>query len=210
MKKSFENYWIIYKPLINALVELFYPLMEVVVHDLEKGKIVAIYHTLSKRKVGDSSPLNELMVNTKAFPDYFLPYYKKNWDDRSLKCTSLPIRDERKKVLGLICFNVDASLIQDAHKLLGTFLKIKNEKENPIEMFGGSSDDQIMDMIKKYLNEKRLSLTHLTRTQKKELVQHLYHKGIFNFKNAPQFLAYNLNLSRASIYNYIKQLGETE
>lgn len=206
--KSFSTHWMHYEPLIKAIVELFHPFVEAAVHDLEKGKLVAIYHNMSQRKVGDTSPLNELKVNTSDFPDYFASYYKKNWNGRALKCTSITIRDDQKKAIGLICFNVDTSFFQDTHKLLGIFLKVKDTSENPIETFGSQCEEQTALVIQQYLDEKHLSLNHLNRDQKKELVQHLYHKGIFNFKNAAPFIAQHLNISRASVYNHIKQLGE--
>lgn len=204
MIQNFESIWINYEPLIKAIVELFQPFVEVVVHDLKQGKLVAIYHNMSQRKVGDTSPLHELNVNTNDFPDYFEPYYKKNWDGRTLKCTSITIRDEQKKAIGLICFNVDTSVFQDIHKLLGIFLKVKDKSENPIEIFGSQCEEQTTLIIQNYLDEKHLSLNHLNRKQKKELVQHLYSKGIFNFKNAVPFIAQYLNISRASVYNHIK------
>ncbi len=110
--------------------------------------------------------------------------------------------------MGLICFNVDVSFANDAHKLLEIFLKTKSEAENPVELFGSQCEEQTTYFIEQYLTDKNLSLNHLNKKQKQELVQHLYHKGIFNFKNAAPFIAQYLNISRASVYNYIKQLGE--
>lgn len=207
MTNKFEKYWKHYEPLIKAIVELFHPFVEVAVHDLNQGQLVAIYHNISQRKIGEPSPLNELNVNTANFPDYFTSYYKRNWDGRSLKCTSVTIRDGKGKPIGLICFNVDTSFAQDAYKLLETFLKTKTEAENPIEIFGSQCEEQATYLVQQYLENKNLSLNHINKKQKQELVQHLYHKGIFNFKNAAPFIAKQLNISRASVYNYIKQLG---
>ena len=79
MKDEFGKSWRPYEPFIKAIVDLFHPFVEAAVHDLSKGKLVAIYHNISQRKVGDSSPLHELKVSTNQFPDYFDPYYKRNW-----------------------------------------------------------------------------------------------------------------------------------
>jgi D-arginine utilization repressor len=203
----FSALWKQYEPLIKAIVELFHPFVEAAVHDLEQGKIVAIYHNISQRQVGDPSPLKELKVDTKDFPEYFSPYYKQNWDGRPLKCTSITMRNKKGDPIGLICLNVDTSFFQDGYRLLETFLKTKNEAENPIEIFGSECESQAIGVIQQYLEEKHLSLNHLNRDQKKELVQQLYRKGIFNFKNATPFIAQKLNTSRASVYNYIKQIG---
>jgi predicted transcriptional regulator YheO len=197
--------WKQYEPLIRAVVELFHPFVEAAVHDLKKGKVVAIYHNISQRKVGDPSPLKELQVNVEDFPDYFEPYYKENWDGRPLKCTSITLRDKRGKAVGLICFNVDTRFMQEARHLLDIFLNTKEKAANPIELFGAQCEEQTMAIIQQYLDEKHLALNFLNREQKKEVVQQLFLKGIFNYKSAAPFIAKKLNISRASVYNYIKQ-----
>lgn len=206
-KSQFTLLWKQYEPLIKAVVELFHPFVEAAIHDLEKGELVAIYHNLSQRQVGEASPLKELKVRIEDFPPYFTPYYKQNWDGRPLKCTSITIRDRKGKPIGLICLNVDVHFFQEGYQLLESFLNIKEEAENPIEIFGHQFESQATAMIQHYLEEKHLLLTRLNRDQKKELIQQLYKKGIFNFKNATPFIAKKLNTSRASIYNYIKQIG---
>src|SRR5208337_4954846 len=147
--------------------------------------------------------LKELKVNVKDFPDYFSPYYKQNWDGRPLKCTSITLRNKRGDPVGLICLNVDTSFFQEGCRVLEAFLKIKGDAENPIEIFGSECEEQATHVIQQYLDEKVLSINHLSREQKKELVQQLYRKGIFNFKNAASYVAQKLKSSRATIYNYI-------
>lgn len=209
MTKEFKKHWKRYEAMVKAIVELFHPFVEAAVHDLSKGSVVALYHNFSQRKVGSASPLTELKVNVEDFPDYFAPYSKVNWDGRPLKCTSITIRDEEGKAIGLICFNADVSLMQNAYKSLGVFLKIEEKAENPIEVFGHQCEEQATATIHQYLDDNRLSMHHLSRDMKRDLVQHLYHKGIFNFKSAAPFVANYLNISRASVYNYIKQIGES-
>lgn len=209
MSKNFKKYWKRYESLVQAIVELFHPFVEAAVHDLTSGKVVALFHNISQRKIGEASPLTELKVDIENFPDYFPPYAKKNWDGRPLKCISITIRDDLGKPVGLICFNADVSVIKDAHNLMSVFLKIEEQAENPIEVFGQQCEEQAIVVIQHYLDAKQLSQHHLNRDAKRELVQHLYHKGIFNFKNATPFIAKHLKISRASVYNYIKMIGES-
>lgn len=203
---EFASLWEQYEPLIKAVVEVFYPFAEIAVHDLKKGQVVAIYHNISQRKVGDPSPLKELRVNTDGFPEYFAPYYKQNWDGRPLKCTSITMRNKKGTPIGLICINIDISFFNDGYHLLQTFLQVKDEAENPIEIFGIQCEEQVEAIIQQYLAEKNLSMSHLKRDQKQELVQWLYLKGIFNFKNAIPYIAQKLGTTRATIYNYINRL----
>src|ERR1700722_338034 len=114
---AFSELWKCYEPMIEAMVELFHPFVEAAVHDLVEGKLVALYHNISQRKVGDPSPIKEFKLDVDDFPDRFAPYYKTNWDGRALKCTSITIRNHKGKPVGLICFNVDTSVMQEAHRL---------------------------------------------------------------------------------------------
>lgn len=204
--QKFSEIWKLYEPLIKGVVELLEPFIEVAVHDLRRGKLVAIYHNISRRNVGDPSPLHELKIDMKEFPDYFQPYYKQNWDGRPLKCTSITIRNREGAPVGLICLNMDVSAFQEGFQLLEKFLGIKAEAENPIEIFGGGCEEQGSLMIEEYLGENHLSLGHLTRGQKKDVVQWMHGKGFFNFKNAVPFIAKKLKMSRATIYNHIKRV----
>ncbi len=205
-KTAFVDVWKRYESMVQAIVELFHPFVEVAVHDLVQGKIVAIYHNISRRDVGDSSPLKELGVSIEKFPSYFAPYYKQNWDGRPLKCTSITLRNDGGEPVGLICFNVDMSFFQDGYRLLETFLKVKNRAGHPVDLFGSQCETHVMQMIEQYLDEKQLSFNHLNRNHKKELVQRLFRKGAFNFKNAVPFISNKMKLSRASIYNYMKEV----
>lgn len=200
------SYWQRYEPMIQAIIELFHPFVEVTVHDLPDGRIAAIYHNLSQRKVGDTCPLKELKTNPDHYPEFFSPYFKTNWDGRVLKCVAITIRGPDDQPIGLISLNVDISAIQNTNRLLETFLKIHDLADAAIEPLGSSCEEQATCILQQFLNEKNLSLAHLNRAQKREAVQHLYQKGVFNFKNAAPFIAQYLNLSRASIYNYIKQI----
>ncbi|MBS0652091.1 MAG: PAS domain-containing protein [Verrucomicrobia bacterium] len=205
-KSDFTALWKQYEPMIKAIVELFHPFAEAAVHDLEKGRIVALYHNLSQRNVGDRSPLHELKVETKDFPDYFEPYYKENRDGRPLKCTSITLRNSKGKAIGLICINVDVSAFQETRQALERFLKTPEKARNPVELYGGQCEEQVTAIIQGYLDDNRLKLNFLDRERKKQIVQHLFQKGIFNYKNAVPFIAKKLKISRASIYNYIKEV----
>lgn len=203
-KRAFLTLLKQYEPFIEAVVKLFHPFVEAAVHDLEKGVVLRLYHNISKRKEGERSPLKELGVDVKDFPAYFTPYYKQNWDGRSLKCTSITMRDEKGKAVGLICLNVDTSFFQEGKNLLEAFLKTEQEAANPVEIYGGECQELAERLIQDYLEKEQLSLRHLTREKKQELVQHLFRKGLFNFKKAAPYVAKKLNLSRASVYNYLK------
>lgn len=193
-----------YLPFIQGIVELFHPFVEGALHDIKSGTLVALFNNISQRQVGDATPLRELNIKTDHFPDYFLPYYKSNWDGRKLKCISMTIRDAKNVPIGLICFNLDVSLFQDIENKFSALLQLKEKAENPIEMFGENGQEQIRIQIDRYLKKHQQSLHRLTRGQKRDLIIYLYGKGVFNYKNAASFVADVLRISRATLYNYMK------
>jgi predicted transcriptional regulator YheO len=198
-----------YLPVIEAVVALFAPFLEVAIHDVKGSKIIAIHNNLSNRKVGDPSPLAELQIPVEKFPDVFDPYYETNWNGHKIKCTTVTIRDEKKNPIGLICFNLDTSVFQDIQLNLKTFLEVKSTADNPVELFNEGWQEKIDNFIASYLAENKLIAGSLTRDQKQKLVDDLAKHGIFFYKNAAQHVARKLHLSRATIYNYLKVLRAT-
>jgi predicted transcriptional regulator YheO len=196
-----------YLPFIEAIAELFHPFVEIAVHDLIEDKLVALYHNISQRKVGDQTTLGDLKQSYGKFPDFFSPYYKKNWDGRKLKCTSITLRDDQGEAIGLICINVDTTFFTETKQIVDLFLAVSKEAESPIESFGEDCQNVIKRIVDEYLLEYKLNIRHLNRVQKREAVHSLYQRGAFNYKNAPPFIAEYLNISRATVYNYLKELS---
>lgn len=193
------------KPLVEGVVKLFSPFVEGAIHDLESGKIVALYNNMSRRKVGDVSAISELGVPTEQFPDVFEPYYKTNWDGRKLKCVSITLRNEKGRPIGLVCLNFDTSAIGDVSAQLQQLVAVKSASTlNPVEAFSKSWQKQVDAQINAYLDEKSVAASALTKAQKQELVTRLFDHGIFNFRGAASAVGKRLGVSRATVYNYLK------
>lgn len=195
-----------YLPLIEGVVALFAPFLEVAIHDVKNSKIIVLHNNLSNRKVGGPSPLAELQVPVEKFPDVFDPYYETNWNGHKIKCTTVTIRDEEKKPIALICFNLDTSVFQDIQLNLKTFLEVKSTAENPVELFNEGWEEKVDSLIANHLAENKLIAGNLTREQKQALVDELSKHGVFFYKNAAPYVAKRLSLSRATVYNYLRVL----
>ena len=61
--------------------------------------------------------------------------------------------------------------------------------------------DQI---INTYLTENKINLQALSSSQKRELISRLHDKGLFDFKESSAYVASKLQISRATVYNYLK------
>jgi len=202
MKKAIT----LFLPTAEAIQRLLYPYAEVVVHDIKLNQIVAIFHPLSKRRIGDASLLSDAEMN--ALEDCFGPYEKTNWDGKKLKSVSSVIRDENKQAIGMLCINLDVSAFDKLQHLLLEFLG-ENLVAQPEPLFKDDWQERINQYVHAYLNDQHLTLEVLTRQEKKDLIEHLHKVGAFTGKNSAQYIAKIINVSRATVYNYLSmQLNE--
>lgn len=192
-------------PFLEGVVKLFYPYAEGAVHDLQQGKVVALFNNISKRQVGDPSAVTELGIEVKDFPDVFEPYYKTNWDGKALKCVSITIRDETSVPVGLVCVNLDTSVFQNMHLQLDKLLSLANSSSlNPVEQFGTNWQQQVLAFIDDYVVKHNVSVSAMSKGQKAALVCEMYDHALFNYRDAASYVARQLGVSRTTIYNYLK------
>lgn len=190
-----------YFPIAEAVSLLLYPHGEVVIHDLKKGTIAAIFNNFSKRKVGSSSLIEE-KINQKKVPNVFPIYTKTNWDGRKLRSCTATIRNKKGTAIGLFCINLDISKWEEFQHILNYWLK--NEKQPEI-LFKDDWQEKINLYVTTYLKKKRCSLRSLSKENAKDLIKNLHREGAFKAKNAAGYIAEVLNLSRATIYNYLRE-----
>lgn len=194
-----------YLSIAEAISLLLYPHAEVVLHDLKTGLIGAIYNTFSKRKIGDESLLDEI-ESCNHFPDIFPVYVKTNWDGRKIKSISSTLRDHKGKAIGLLCINLDLSKWEEFHRFLEGWLNHAVQTK-PEELFKDDWREKINSYVSNYLARTGTALKGLNRGEKKAMVLSLHKEGAFKAKNAANYVADVLNLSRATIYNYLKEDG---
>lgn len=193
-------------PVLEGIINLLHPYAEGAIHDLKQGKIVALYNNISKRKIGDPSVVTELGVAVEHFPDVFEPYYKTNWDGKKLKCTSVTIRDEAGTPIGLMCINFDTTVFETMNAQLASFLTLKGKGGlNPIEQFATDWRQQVAALIEDYAVQSNTAPSALSKSQKSELVCQLYDRGLFNYRDAAAYIARTLDVSRTTVYNYLKE-----
>ena len=143
------------------------------------------------------------------FPDVFEPYYKANWDGKKFKCVSVTIRNKDDKAVGLACFNFDTSVFRDINVNLEQLLAVDDQAaQNPIEQFTEDWQARVNECVGNYLKENHLTLGTLNKVQKREAVNRLYNHGLFNYRSAADYISVRLKISRATVYNYLKEEKE--
>ncbi|ARG97514.1 helix-turn-helix transcriptional regulator [Legionella micdadei] len=198
MKKAIKAFL----PTAEAIQKLLHPYAEVVVHDIKLNQIVAIFHPVSKRKVGDSS-LFSREEEMAMLEDCIGPYEKMGWDGRKLKSVSSIIRDDKNKPVGMLCINLDVSQLDKINRFISAFVDSEKFSPQPAPLFQDDWQERINKYVHIYLKEHHLTLESLARSEKKELIKHLHRIGAFTGKNAASYIAQIIGVSRATIYNYL-------
>ena len=191
-----------YKPIAEAVSLLLFPHAEVVIHDFKTKCVGAIFNNLSKRKIGDESLLDE-MEKLSDSQEVFPPYFKINWDGRKMKSVSAVLRSRAGKPIGLLCINLDISKWEQMHELLLGL--IESKVQQPDFLFKNDWRERINVYVTTYLKNHSLCLESLDRAEKQRLLLELKKEGAFETKNAASYVADVLQISRATVYNYLKE-----
>lgn len=189
--------------LAQGISLLLYPHAEVVIHDLKTGCIAAIFNNFSKRKVGEESLIEDI-TDLASIPDIFPVYCKTNWDGRTIKSTTITIRDAQGLPTHLFCINLDVSKWEEMHRMILEMIQPPAQAAKPELLFKDDWREKINVFVTQYLQNEGLSLKGLTKEKKHELIHLLHQEGAFKAKNAASYIANVLGLSRGTIYNYLR------
>lgn len=196
-----------YHAIADAIALLFTPYAEVAIHDLASQKLVYIANNRSQRELGEDTNLDDLRDNLDL--QVIGPYQKRNWDGGQLRSISAVLRDDNQHPIGLMCINLDITVLSSAKAALETFLSGSALQPQPAVLFQDDWQERINTFIYQWLQQHQQTLSTLNAPARRELVEALYHQGAFRGKNAAGYVAKILGIGRATVYNYLKNCKES-
>ena len=122
------------------------------------------------------------------------PFSKRRVGDASLFSA-----EEKKQFIVEKCIGPYEKTNWDGKKLKSISSIIHDENDKAVGMLW------INQYVHSYLQEHGLTLEYLSRPEKKSLIFHLQEVGAFTGKNAAQYVAQVLKISRATVYNYLAE-----
>ncbi len=197
-----------YKSMADAIAMLFFPYVEVVIHDLASDTVAYMANSFSRREPGDRSTLDDVVFEPGE--DVIGTYEKTNWDGRKTRSVSVVIRDDMQTPIGMLCINIDISVFEHAKASLDMFLSGRTLQPKPDNLFRNDWLERINIFLHAWLQDRSLSLASLTRDHKRELVEALYAEGAFKGKNTQEYVANVLSMGRATVFKYMKALKDAE
>lgn len=196
-----------YAAVADGIALLFSDYVEVIIHDLASQSVVHIANNISKRKIGDSSSLDD--VNFEQTETVIGPYEKLNWDGKTICSTSIVLRDEQLNPIGMLCINMNTAPVQAAQEALSLLLPIKNLIPQPEKLFHDDWQDKVNGFIHSWLAIHKLTIALLSRQEKRDLVEALYDEGAFNGKSSADYIANVLSMGRATVFNYLREIKQS-
>lgn len=204
-----------YIQVVSGLAAILGDDCEILLYDvsmLEHSIIACVNGHITGREIG--SPMTgyglQLLNAADQYPDGVHIYMARANNGVLFKCGVIFLRDERGKVIGLLCLHIDTTKAQAAKKFVDQFFAIKTVEEGnhePINEFYGL---EIEDVFKNTLHEVKIAsekpLYALSKREKKEVVSNLLGKGFFMMKGSVDFLAREMQNSKFTIYAYMREV----
>lgn len=194
--------------LATALAEQFGPHCEVVVHDLAQpeSSIVCIAGNLTGRSVG--GPMTDFvlgLLKRDSNPDDVVGYTAHTRDGKTLKSSTIFIRDENGEPIGVFCVNFDVTLLlktsEQLIELATSTTPLEVDKNFPADV-----PDLLQNMIQKSLQNvlKCDDMAEidgsLSVEQRRAIIADLDAQGAFKILKATPVIAELFNVSRYTIY----------
>lgn len=213
-----EDFMIVdsYKVVIEGLADYLGEGYEIVLHslhDLEHSVVKIINGHYSGRKEG--APITDLALSMLAkieeqHDSNYISYLNRNKKGEPLKASTITIRGEKNKVIGLLCINF--YLNTPMYSVLQSFfsapetLKGNIESENFVEHVDELIKESVEEAQRKVYNDPSISSVN----KNKEIVHELYQKGIFNLKDAVIKVAELLQISKNTVYLHVRNLSNNK
>ena len=207
-----------YCHLMDGLADYLGPAYEIVLHTLESYEHSVIYirngeHT--GRKIGAPITNKALDVLKKFGTEHIsnATYYSVNKHGEPLKSTTIAIRGENGRIIGLLCMNFYMNT--GFYDIIRGFLPEKTilPGESPAaslavsEIFAHDTDEMLTSIFTNVQEEIAANPSILPSSKNKAIIAKLQEKGIFQIKDSVNKVAGLLGISKNTVYLHLRNLS---
>lgn len=206
-----------YKRLARALALQFGSGCEVVVHDLEatdpSHSIVAIENGhVTGRKLGDGPShvvLEALHAGTEQLEDR-LAYLTKTADGKILKSSTVFIRDDDGRTVGIFAVNYDITILRAMGDTIAEVVGTEPSAPREPEPIVRSVADLLDDLIEQSVQLVGTPVALMSKEEKVRAIRYLNDTGAFLItKSGPKVCKF-FGISKYTLYNYLDEARATE
>ncbi len=211
MKESVHPIIKRYMPFVKGISATFGSSCEVVLHQFSdlNHSIVTIENGQVTGRDENSSMTDHSLQQVKSgnTKNDTINYSGKGSDGRTIKSTTMFIRDDDEKVIGCLCINFDVTEFTIAKRALTELLDFGHE---PVKEDKSSKkiNDVLKEVVQTKIDDIGKPVAYLNKDEKVKIVNQLDGQGVFLIKGAIDYVADILCVSRYTIYNYLDETRE--
>lgn len=196
--------------LTKGIARQFGPNCEVVVHDLASNdpeqSIVAIENGhVSGRRVGDgpSHVVLEALRSERQLEDH-LAYLTRTKDGKILKSSTIYIRDDDGKAIGIFAINYDITLMLAMEEALKGFTAAETPEREP-EHISRNVADLLDELIEQSVRVVGKPVALMSKEDKVKAIQFLNDTGAFLITKSGDKVCKFFGISKYTLYSYIDE-----
>ncbi len=199
-----------YRAVVEGVSALIGNHCEIVLHsleDLEHSAIcIANGHNTNRQ---EGSPLTDLALkslhNMKT-DSVSKPYFTRIKNGGLMKSVTIAIRNKNQRIIGLLCINInlDVPLSQFIQALMPSNPMGETSSVN----FASSVEELVSQTVEHTIEEVNADRLVANNNKNRQIVVSLFEKGIFDIKDAINLVADRLDISRHTVYLYIRQIKQ--
>ncbi|AMG30368.1 hypothetical protein AL542_08210 [Grimontia hollisae] len=199
-----------YEAVVDGLAALIGQHCEIVLHSLEDLNTSAIKIANGEntgRQVG--SPITDLALRMLrdiegSERNFSRAYFTRAKGNTLMKSITVAIRNADNRVIGLLCININ--LDAPFSQVLQAFMPTEEARQAVSSVNFASDVDELVDQtVERTIEEINADKSVSNNTKNRQIVMELFDKGIFDIKDAINRVADRLNISKHTVYLYIRQ-----
>ncbi len=199
-----------YEAVVDGLAALIGSYCEIVLHSLDNLNTSAVKIAngeITGRQVG--SPITDLALRMLrdiegSERNFSRAYFTRAKGGVLMKSITIAIRNGDDRVIGLLCININIDA--PFSEILQAFMPNEEAKQVASSVNFASDVDELVDQtVERTIEEINADKDVSNNAKNRQIVMALYDKGIFDIKDAINRVADRLNISKHTVYLYIRQ-----
>lgn len=199
-----------YKAVVEGVSALIGEHCEILLHSLEDLKhstiCIANGHN-TNRQLG--APLTDLALQSlhkMQTDNVSQPYFTRSKNNGLMKSVTIAIRNKSQRIIGLLCININLEI--PISQFIQSLTPPSTLQETSNVHFASSVEELVTQTMEQTIEEIAIDRSVANNNKNRQIVASLFEKGIFNIKDAINLVADRLNISRHTVYLYIRQIKQ--
>jgi len=204
-----------YDGVVDGIATLFGKHCEVILHSLEsvERSVIKISNGFNTGRV-EGSPITDLALKmlqdiSSQNKQCSKAYFTQTKDGQVMRSMTIAIKNRSERTIGLICININlgASFLDFVQELIPT-----PETKDAVssENFATTVEELVDRSVEETITEINNRTDIANNAKNKHIVISLHQQGIFDIKDAINMVADKLNISKHTVYLYIRQIKSDE